>query len=159
METTVAEEPWDSPDGARLRTAQRDELDARYGSDDHEPGEPPSAESVGVFVVARDPGGAAIGCGGLRFLPDGTAEIKRMYVDPAARGTGVATRILRVLEDHARRRDVGTLLLETGTAQPEAIRFYQREGYHRIDGFGPYAGQPLSVCFARELGGGELRSC
>lgn len=151
METTITEEPWDSPDGQRLRAAQRRELDARYGSDDHEPGEEPTAGSVGVFVIARDSGGTAVGCGGLRFLPDGAAEIKRMYVDPAARGTGVATRILRVLEDHARRRDVGTLLLETGTAQPEAIRFYQREGYRRIAGFGPYRDQPLSVCFARDL--------
>jgi GNAT superfamily N-acetyltransferase len=151
METTIAEEPWDGADGERLRAAQRRELDDRYGTDDHEPGEPPTAHSVTVFVVARDPGGAAIGCGGLRLLPDGTAEIKRMYVAPAARGTGVATRILRVLEDHARRHDVSTLLLETGTAQPDAIRFYRREGYHPIDGFGPYRDQPLSVCFAREL--------
>ena len=50
-----------------------------------------------------------------------------------------------------RRRGVVRLLLETGTAQPEAMRFYEREGYERIDNFGPYAGQPLSVCYARDL--------
>lgn len=147
----IAVEPWDGADGVRLRSEQRAELDARYGSDDHEPGDAPSARSVGVFLVARDPDGTAIGCGGLRFLPDGTAEIKRMYVVPPARGTGVATRILRELETHARQRGVGTLLLETGTAQPDAMRFYAREGYRRIDNFGPYAGEEHSVCYSREL--------
>ena len=122
-----------------------------YALDDHEPGAAPTAESVSVFLVARDADGIAVGCGGLRFLPEGTAEIKRMYVVPPARGTGVATRILRELEAHARQRGVGTLLLETGTAQPDAMRFYEREGYGRIDNFGPYAGEPLSVCYSRVL--------
>ena len=36
-------------------------------------------------------------------------------------------------------------------AQPDAIRFYEREGYTRIDNFGPYGGEPLSVCYARSL--------
>ena len=54
MDMSVGQEPWDSPEGARLRAAQRAELDARYGNDDHEPGAAPSAEDVRVFVIARD---------------------------------------------------------------------------------------------------------
>ncbi|MEO3745732.1 GNAT family N-acetyltransferase [Plantactinospora sp. B5E13] len=142
---------WDSPDGARLRAAQRAELDARYGNSDHEPGEPPSAGSVAVFVIARAPDGTPLGCGGLRFLDHNSAEIKRMYVVPTARGTGIAVAILRALEERARRRGVESLLLETGTAQPDAMRFYEREGYRRIDNFGPYRDEPLSVCYARQL--------
>ncbi|WP_341719220.1 GNAT family N-acetyltransferase [Micromonospora sp. FIMYZ51] len=148
---SVRQEPWESTDGVRLRAAQRTELDARYGSDDHEPGSPPTAESVTVFLIARDGTGTAVGCGGLRLLGPDSAEIKRMYVIPSARGTGVATTILRALEHAARDAGVRTLLLETGTAQPEAIRFYEREGYHRIDNFGPYRGEALSVCYARQL--------
>jgi len=151
VRVTVAVEPWDGADGRRLRAAQRAELDARYGNDDHEPGTPPTGHDVGVFLVARDERGAAVGCGGLRLLAPGSAEIKRMYVDPARRGTGVAVAILRALERRARDHGVTTLVLETGTAQPDAQRFYEREGYHRIDNFGPYAGEPLSVCYAREL--------
>ncbi|MEU5948933.1 GNAT family N-acetyltransferase [Micromonospora sp. NPDC047465] len=151
MRVTVKSESWDGVDGARLRAAQRAELDARYGNDDHEPGVPPTAHDVGVFLVARDAHGAAVGCGGLRLLGPDSAEIKRMYVEPAVRGTGVAVAILRALEHEARRRGMTKLLLETGTAQPDAMRFYEREGYHRIDNFGPYAGEPLSVCYAREL--------
>jgi GNAT superfamily N-acetyltransferase len=149
IEISVAR--WDDPDGIRLRAAQRAELDARYGNDDHEPGAAPTADSVAIFLIARDATGTAVGCGGLRFLEPGTAEIKRMYVDPAARGTGVAVTLLRGLEDRARELGIDRLLLETGTAQPEAIRFYQREGYAPIEAFGPYRGEPLSLCFARDL--------
>ncbi|WP_312868709.1 GNAT family N-acetyltransferase [Saccharothrix ecbatanensis] len=95
--------------------------------------------------------GRAVGCGGLRILGAGTAEIKRMYVEPAWRGMGVAVRILRALEQVARRSGVVDLVLETGTRQPEAMRFYEREGYRRIDNFGPYRGEPESVCYARRL--------
>ncbi|MEV6645073.1 GNAT family N-acetyltransferase [Amycolatopsis sp. NPDC051371] len=142
---------WDDPDAVRLRAAQRTELDARYGTDDHEPGAMPTAESVAVFLVARDAGGTALGCGGLRLLGPGSGEVKRMYVEPAARGTGVATALLRALEDRARDFGIARLLLETGTGQPDAIRFYQREGYEPIEAYGPYAGEPLSRCFARDL--------
>ncbi|RSD13777.1 GNAT family N-acetyltransferase [Amycolatopsis eburnea] len=142
---------WDDPDAVRLRAAQRTELDARYGTDDHEPGAVPTAETVAVFLVARDAAGAALGCGGLRLLGPGSGEVKRMYVEPAARGTGVATALLRALEDRAREFGIARLLLETGTGQPDAIRFYQREGYEPIEAYGPYAGEPLSRCFARDL--------
>ncbi|WP_408631811.1 GNAT family N-acetyltransferase [Micromonospora palythoicola] len=151
MVLTIDREPWESADATRLRAAQRAELDARYGCDDHEPGEEPTAETVSVFLIARDPDGTAVGCGGLRFLAAGSAEIKRMYVSPPTRGTGVATAILRALEQAAHDAGVRTLLLETGTAQPDAMRFYEREGYRRIDNFGPYRGEALSVCYARDL--------
>ena len=142
---------WDNPDAVRLRAAQRTELDARYGTDDHEPGAMPTAGTVAVFLVARDAHGTAIGCGGLRLLGPGSGEVKRMYVEPAARGTGVAAALLRALEDRARDFGIGRLLLETGTGQPDAIRFYQREGYEPIDAYGPYVGESLSRCFARDL--------
>ncbi|MGD8168389.1 GNAT family N-acetyltransferase [Herbiconiux sp. P16] len=148
---TISREPFDGPDSAALRQAQRDELDARYGRDDHEPGDPPTAGSVPVFLVARSTEGVAIGCGGLRPLAAGGAEIKRMYVVPSARGTGVSTAILRAIEEEARALGVDRLMLETGTEQPDAIRFYEREGYARIPNFGAYVGSEISICYAREL--------
>jgi GNAT superfamily N-acetyltransferase len=151
---TVGLEPYDGHDAARLREAQRAELDDRYGNDNHEPGPPPTADDVPVFVVARTGDGVAVGCGGLRFLDPGLAEIKRMYVSPTHRGTGVATLILRDLEARAGQAGIRRLVLETGTLQPEAIRFYEREGYEHIENFGPYVGAPLSVCFARGINRG-----
>ena len=151
IEVSIAREPFDSDDAAALRQAQRDELDARYGRDDHEPGEVPTAESVPVFLVARTVDGAAVGCGGLRPLAGGGAEVKRMFVARAARGSGVATAILRALEEEARGMGVERLVLETGLEQPDAMRFYEREGYLSIPPFGPYVGSELSVCYARDL--------
>jgi len=151
MTVTVAEEPWDGADGLRLRRAMQTELAARYDMPDQET-EPPTAETISVFLVARDQGGDATGCGALRLLGDGRAEIKRMYVVPEARGTGVAARVLRVLEDHARRHGIGSVVLSTGVKKPDAIRFYEREGYQPIDGYGPYVGEPMARCFTLELG-------
>ncbi|MFG1925191.1 GNAT family N-acetyltransferase [Cryptosporangium sp. NPDC048952] len=151
---TIEKSQWDSADSVRLRAAQRRELDGRYGNGDHEPGGEPDAASMTAFLIARDSDGRALGCGGLRVPAAGApraAEIKRMYVDPSARGTGVATALLRALETEACVLGVRTVVLETGTAQPDAIRFYEREGYHRIGNFGPYRGEVLSVCYARTV--------
>lgn len=152
--------PFDDEEAAALRAAQRAELDFRYGSDDHEPGTVPSAVDVPVFLVARTTdtatAGTPIACGGLRPLGpelfDGTAvEVKRMYVDPAARGSGVAAAVLRELERHAARLGAERVVLETGTMQPDAMRFYEREGYTAIPRYGHYADSELSVCYERAL--------
>ncbi|MEV8511817.1 GNAT family N-acetyltransferase [Dactylosporangium sp. NPDC051484] len=150
---TIEERPWDDPAGAALRAAQRAELDARYGAGDHEPGAAPSAADVDLFLVAVR-GGAAVGCGALRRLGATTAEIKRMYVTPPSRGTGVAAALLRALEAAAAERGWPVLRLETGTEQPDARRFYEREGYRRIPLFGVYEGSALSVCYERVLTAG-----
>ncbi|PVZ96161.1 GNAT family N-acetyltransferase [Amnibacterium flavum] len=143
---------WDEPEGVVLRLAQRAELDARYGRDDHEPGPKPTAADIDVYLIAvDDESGDAIACGALRRLEDGVAEIKRMYVRPENRGSGVATAVLRALENEAVSHGWRTLRLETGTEQPDAIRFYTREGYHEIDLFGYYVDSDLSVCFERSL--------
>jgi putative acetyltransferase len=55
-------------DGTALRSAQRAELDARYGSDSHEPGAVPAGDSITVFLVARDAAGAAVARRGRRIL-------------------------------------------------------------------------------------------
>ena len=151
MSWTIEERGWDDPAGAGLRAAQRAELDLRYGTDDHEPGAAPTAGDVDVFLVAVDPGGRPIGCGALRRLDRASAEVKRMYVTPESRGSGVATAILHGLEERARSRGWTTLRLETGTAQPDAIRFYEREGYRQIPLYGAYAGSDLSVCYERAI--------
>ncbi|WP_250003091.1 GNAT family N-acetyltransferase [Actinoplanes sp. M2I2] len=149
--TTIEQRSWDDPAGAALRAAQRAELDERYGSDDHEPGAAPSAADIDLFLVALGPDGAALGCGALRRLDDRSAEIKRMYVLPDLRGKGIATAVLRALESAAVTRGWTTLRLETGTEQPEAIRFYEREGYREIPLYGPYVGSEISRCYERTL--------
>ena len=151
MTWTIEERDWDDPAGAALRAAQRAELDERYGSADHEPGTAPSAADIDVFLVALSADGRPVGCGALRRLDDSSAEVKRMYVEPSSRGSGVATAVLRALEAVAVERGWTTVRLETGPAQPDAIRFYEREGYRPIPLYGVYIGSDLSVCYERAL--------
>lgn len=141
---------WEHPDSVALRAAQRAELTERYGTPDSEPGPAPTAGDVAFFVVAyRD--GEPAGCGGLRTIDDSHGEIKRMFVAPSHRGTGVSTAVLSRLEQEARSRGWSRLVLETGDGQPDAIRFYEREGYTRIPNFGHYVDSALSVCFEKRL--------
>ncbi|MFJ6216761.1 GNAT family N-acetyltransferase [Streptomyces sp. NPDC092296] len=142
---------WTDPDADILRARQRAEIAARYGTPDSEPGVAPSEADIAVFLVARDDDGTPVGCGGLRRLEPGVGEVKRMYVDPARRGTGVAAQILTALEEWARDQGWTRLRLETGDAQPDAVRFYTRSGYERIANFGAYADAPRSLCFERRL--------
>ena len=132
---------WADVDVQRLLAAQQAEVRARYDGKG-EPGTPPSAEDMGVVLVARDDGGTALGCGALRALAECVAEVKRMYVVPAARGGGVAKAMLAALEDAARDRGWTTLRLETGTRQPEAIGLYAGAGYRRVGEFGAYVDAP-----------------
>jgi ribosomal protein S18 acetylase RimI-like enzyme len=104
-----------------------------------------------VFLVARDDAGAAVGCGGLRAIEPGLVEIKRMYVPPERRGTGVAPTLLAALEEAARAHGARRVVLETGPGQPEAIALYRRYGYCEIPCYGAYSGAPLSLCFERVL--------
>jgi GNAT superfamily N-acetyltransferase len=138
LDVRLAPAAWDDADVRRLTAAQQAELRARYEGG-QEPGTPPSAADVAVVLVARDAGGEAVGCGALRPLRDGVAEIKRMYVVPAARGRGLSKLVLAGLEAAARDRGWTTLRLETGPRQPEAIALYEGAGYRPIAAFGPYA--------------------
>jgi GNAT superfamily N-acetyltransferase len=144
---------WDDPDVQRLAAEQQAEVRARYDGKG-EPGTPPSAADISVVLVARDEDGTAIGCGALRELAAGVAEVKRMFVVPSARGRGVSKAVLTALEDVARERGWTTLRLETGPRQPEAIGLYTAAGYRPIDAFGAYAGHPdadESLYFERVL--------
>ena len=91
---------------------------------------------VRFFVATLD--GAPAGCGGVALF-DGFAEVKRMYVRPAARGQGIARAILARLEAETRAANLPTLRLETGDKQTDALRLYRRYGFIDCPPFGDYA--------------------
>lgn len=96
----------------------------------------------------------AVGCGAWRPLASAersVAEIKRMFVQPAFRGRGISRAILNELEALARVDGYATVRLETGLRQPAALRLYETSGYHRIEPYGRYRDDPLSVCFEKTL--------
>lgn len=108
-------------------------------------------ETGGVFAIAWR-GREALACGAFRPF-EGKAEIKRMFVPEAHRGQGLSRRMLAFLEREAARRGFTDALLETGTAQPEAIGLYRSAGWTPAEPFGPYIGDPLSVFFGKRLAG------
>ena len=105
---------------------------------------------VRFFVARRD--GAVVGCGAL-VLGDGNgaAELKRMFVDPAARGLKVGRELLGAMEAHARSIGIRVLRLETGIRQPTAIALYETAGFVRRSAFPPYRPDPLSVFMEKPL--------
>jgi len=104
-----------------------------------------------TVLVARDEAGGALGMVALVEQEAGLGELKRLFVDDAARGRGVADSLMDALERAARERGIRTLRLETGTRSDAALRFYARRGYASIPVFGPYVGSATSVCLARTL--------
>ncbi len=98
------------------------ELTDRYGGEDGDPFRPWDTGFTGAVLLATV-GGEPAGTATLRPRGD-DAEIKRMYVAPAHRGTGVGAALLAGIEDLARRRGHRRVVLETGTRQPEAMGLY-----------------------------------
>lgn len=103
------------------------------------------------FFVARHEG-AIVGCCALVEAGDGTGEIKRMFVDPKARGLKIGRRLLERVEVQARDLGLAAIRLETGIHQPEAIGLYRSAGYADIEPFGSYLPDPLSLFMEKALG-------
>lgn len=104
-----------------------------------------------LFAVARDDEtGEAVGCGAVVLRAD-HGEVKRMYVDPEARGQGVARQLLQHLEARATAAGCTCLMLETGPRQPEAIALYESSGFVQRGRFGSYPDDPLSVFMHKAL--------
>ncbi|HEX7134686.1 MAG TPA: bifunctional helix-turn-helix transcriptional regulator/GNAT family N-acetyltransferase, partial [Iamia sp.] len=95
---------------------------------------------TGTFLLARVHG-EAVGCVALRLQPGPEAEVKRMWVDPAARGMGVARRLLDATEAAARAAGAPALRLDTNRALVEAISLYRSAGFVEVPAFNdePYA--------------------
>jgi GNAT superfamily N-acetyltransferase len=148
------------PDAQALVEQVQAEYVVRYGGRD----ETPLATDVfaapgGAFFVGYLDG-RPVATGGWRRRDDVaalgsavTAEVKRMYVAPDARGRGLARAMLAHLEATARAAGAEVMVLETGEAQPEAMALYASSGYEPIAPFGHYRDSPLNRCYARRLGG------
>jgi GNAT superfamily N-acetyltransferase len=89
----------------------------------------------GCFLVVRDDDGTAIGCGGIKLLDPATAEVKRMWLTPDARGRGVGRMLLAELEVAA--RDLGATegRLDTNGQLTAAIVLYRHAGWREIPAY------------------------
>ncbi|WP_420968951.1 GNAT family N-acetyltransferase [Bradyrhizobium sp. B120] len=108
------------------------------------------ADADTVFLVARRDG-EVLGSIAFRLIAPGHAEMKRMFVRADARGHGLGRRLLGVLEDAARSREITRISLETGIRQPEAVGLYRAAGYRECPPFADYAPDPLSLFMTKRL--------
>ncbi|WP_149183442.1 GNAT family N-acetyltransferase [Streptomyces sp. TRM49041] len=153
-------EPYDTADATALRRDYYDEVASRYwrrpataaeideglAGDGVEALTPPT----GRFLVGRYDGKAAA-CGGVLLLDAGRAELTRVYVRPAFRGSGGAGRLLAALEEAARELGARRTVLNTRLDLVEARALYTRHGYREIPAYctGPY----MEIWYGKELAG------
>jgi GNAT superfamily N-acetyltransferase len=140
MELAFADAQVTRGPGGTLIDAMRAEIHELYAGLELDGAEMPKAGPAelgpphGGFIVGWS-GGQPVCCGGFKRLPDGTCEIKRMFVIPEMRGRGLARELLHELERRARRHGYEIARLDTGPLQPEARHLYESEGYRSIENF------------------------
>ncbi len=103
-----------------------------------------------TVFIARDASGAAVGMGALR-RHEGAGEVKRMFVSPGARGSGLGGAILAEIEKLARAEGFPKLVLETGSNFDAAKRVYERAGFVTCEGVLDYPASAWNAFYEKEL--------
>lgn len=103
------------------------------------------------YVVVAYIHNKPVGCGAIKHYSEAIMEVKRMFVTPEKRGNGIASVILRELEDWSRELNYKKCILETGLRQPEAISLYKKNKYLITPNYGQYKAVTSSVCFEKDL--------
>lgn len=109
-------------------------------SRDHVPDPDPEAGHYrpphGTFLLAWSDG-LPLGCACLKSVDGATGEVKRLWVDPAARGLGLGRRLMTAIEDAARTQGMGRLRLDTNSGLAEAVALYRSGGWTDTAPFSP----------------------
>ena len=142
------------PDAQRCLTAYFTELERRSSTAldpatiaSAKPGEMRAPHGAMLVAYLR---GEAIGCGAVKLHGRQPCEIKRMWVDDAARGLGLGRRLLRDLESVARDAGVKLAHIETNHTLTEAIALYRSVGYVEV---APFNDEPFADhWFEKNLG-------
>lgn len=151
MDTRIERRPSDDPQVLAAVRAYVAELDERFPDGFHAD-EADLVDPGGHYLVAVDTGtGAVAAVGGVRPVesPAGAAEVKRMWVAPSYRGTGLGRRLLVALEDLARELGHEVVVLDTHRSLGEALSMYAAAGYREVERYNdnPYA----QAFFRKEL--------
>ncbi len=156
MNLIINEEPVESSGALSVFHAAVDELERRYGdgSDDRQHVIAELTPPRGFFLVARESGHPAGGVGvrAIGGAEEHLGEVKRLWVRPDMRRSGVASALMTAVQEHALVLGYRRLYLETGPAQPEALAFYPRIGWTVVDEFPPGVySHPGASRFFRDL--------
>ena len=112
---------------------------------------PASLDTPAISLFVARIAGRAIGCCALFDRGDGSAEIKRMIVDEAHRGSGSGAALLAAVENEAALRGINRLLLEVGIRNLAAYALYCRAGFTPCAAFAPYKPDPMSRFLAKSV--------
>lgn len=107
-------------------------------------------DSLKNIIVAFE-NNIAVGCGAFKEYDNNTVEIKRMFTNEKHRNKGIATIIVKELEQWAQQLGYTNAILETGKKQIEAIHLYPKLGYEIIENYGQYKNAANSLCFSKKL--------
>jgi GNAT superfamily N-acetyltransferase len=86
----------------------------------------------GALLLAR-----GAGCVGLRPIDATTCEMKRLYVRPSARGTGLGRRLAEAIVAEGRRLGYSHMRLDTVPGMDSAQSLYERLGFYEIGAYRP----------------------
>lgn len=129
-------------DAELARSYTREQMHGLHPGEERDP-------RLRFFLLELD--GEVMGCGALRELESGVAELKRMFVQPAYRGNGYSRDLLAQLEAAAASAGIQCLRLETGIAQQAALSLYRSSAYVDIPPYGEYLRSPTSICMEKRL--------
>jgi GNAT superfamily N-acetyltransferase len=105
----------------------------------------------GRFFVVRHDDGTPVGCGGVRLLDPATAEVKRMWLDPSARGHGLGRELLAVLEQAAVELGAERGVLDTFDVLGPAMALYRSAGWQEVPAYND--NRQATHWFAKDLTG------
>lgn len=108
-----------------------------------------AGDNVTFFTARID--GELVGCGALRRIDERMSEVKRMYVLPSLQRRGIGRQLLAAIETQALEQGVGTLVLETGVEQPDAVALYEKTGYTQRGAYLDYAEDGISIFMEKRI--------
>lgn len=140
----------DNPDFTRLTDKLDDELCSIYQTKKEDFEEYNRITDLKTVVLAYEEQDL-VGCGCFKKFDETTLELKRMFIEPAFRGRGIASAIVQELEKWGIELGYASAFLETGEGQPQAIQLYKKLGYEQITDFSKYQVSDYSVCMMKSL--------